>query len=45
MDGVEAELPPALICGLGNDPKKKTILLYGKPLISCSFFDSMTAVD
>jgi Cys-Gly metallodipeptidase DUG1 len=29
MDGVELELPPAVLGKLGNDPKKKTVLLYG----------------
>lgn len=30
MEGQTVKLPDALICGLGNDPKKKTILLYGE---------------
>ncbi|GAA6001314.1 hypothetical protein JCM10207_006604 [Rhodosporidiobolus poonsookiae] len=29
LDGQEIELPPVLLGGLGSDPKKKTILLYG----------------
>lgn len=29
MDGEDLELPPALLAQIGNDPSKKTILLYG----------------
>lgn len=29
MDGQELELPPAILGRIGNDPNKKTILLYG----------------
>jgi len=28
LDGEEIQLPPALLGKLGDDPKKKTILLY-----------------
>jgi hypothetical protein len=28
LDGAELQLPPALLGKLGDDPKKKTILLY-----------------
>lgn len=28
-DGTELELPPALLGTLGNDPNKKTLLVYG----------------
>ena len=28
LDGEELQLPPALLGKLGDDPKKKTILLY-----------------
>ena len=28
LDGVELQLPPALLGAKGNDPNKKTILLY-----------------
>jgi Cys-Gly metallodipeptidase DUG1 len=28
LDGQEIELPPAILGTLGNDPKKKTVLLY-----------------
>ncbi|KAF5323022.1 hypothetical protein D9611_009221 [Ephemerocybe angulata] len=29
MDGVELDLPPAILGSIGNDPKKKTVLIYG----------------
>ncbi|KAL0945990.1 hypothetical protein HGRIS_012268 [Hohenbuehelia grisea] len=29
MDGVELGIPPAVLGRIGNDPKKKTVLLYG----------------
>lgn len=29
MEGKEIALPPAILADLGNDPKKKTILIYG----------------
>lgn len=29
LDGQELDLPPALVGSLGNDPKKKTVLVYG----------------
>ncbi|KAF8869810.1 glutamate carboxypeptidase [Infundibulicybe gibba] len=29
MDGQELDLPPAILGSIGNDPKKKTVLLYG----------------
>ncbi|GAA5885989.1 hypothetical protein JCM6882_004224 [Rhodosporidiobolus microsporus] len=29
LDGQEVELPPVLLGGIGNDPAKKTILIYG----------------
>jgi Cys-Gly metallodipeptidase DUG1 len=29
MDGQELPLPPAILGKLGNDPSKKTVLLYG----------------
>lgn len=29
MDGVELQLPPILLGQYGNDPKKKTVLVYG----------------
>nr|BAK07062.1 predicted protein [Hordeum vulgare subsp. vulgare] len=29
LDGQEIDLPPAVLGSLGNDPKKKTLLLYG----------------
>ena len=29
MDDVELELPPAILGQIGNDPKKKTVLIYG----------------
>ena len=28
-DGSKLKLPPVLLGQLGNDPKKKTVLLYG----------------
>ena len=28
LDGEELQLPPAILGSLGNDPNKKTILLY-----------------
>lgn len=29
MDGQELDLPPAILGRIGNDPKKKTVLIYG----------------
>ena len=29
MDGVELPLPPAILGRIGDDPKKKTVLVYG----------------
>lgn len=29
LDGQEIELPPVILADYGNDPKKKTILVYG----------------
>ena len=29
MDDEELQLPPAILGRIGNDPKKKTVLLYG----------------
>lgn len=29
MDGQELQLPPAIFGRIGDDPKKKTILIYG----------------
>lgn len=29
MDGQELQLPPAILGKVGNDPKKKTVLVYG----------------
>jgi len=29
MDGQELQLPPAILGRIGNDPKKKTVLVYG----------------
>lgn len=29
MDGQELPLPPAILGRIGNDPKKKTVLIYG----------------
>lgn len=29
LDGVELDLPPAILGTIGTDPAKKTVLLYG----------------
>jgi len=29
MDGQELNLPPAILGRIGNNPKKKTVLIYG----------------
>ena len=29
MDGEELQLPPAILGRIGNDPQKKTVLIYG----------------
>jgi Cys-Gly metallodipeptidase DUG1 len=29
IDGEELPLPPAILGRIGNDPKKKTVLVYG----------------
>ena len=29
MDGQELDLPPVILGRIGNDPKKKTVLIYG----------------
>lgn len=29
MDGEELPLPPAILGSIGNDPSKKTVLIYG----------------
>ncbi len=29
MDGEELQLPPAILGKIGNDPNKKTVLIYG----------------
>ena len=29
MDGEELPLPPAILGRIGDDPKKKTVLIYG----------------
>jgi Cys-Gly metallodipeptidase DUG1 len=29
LDGQEVQLPPAILAQIGNDPKKRTILIYG----------------
>ena len=29
MDGEELDLPPAILGTVGNDPAKKTVLIYG----------------
>ena len=29
MDGVKLPLPPAILGRIGDDPKKKTVLVYG----------------
>lgn len=35
LEGKQVKLPPAILSDLGNDPKKKTILIYG---VSKKFF-------
>ena len=29
LDGKEIDLPPAILASIGNDPEKRTILIYG----------------
>lgn len=36
MDGQELDLPPIILGQFGNDPKKKTILVYGLSHIDTS---------